>query len=355
MKKLIMSLIVITAMTACESGQKDTNLANNAIKVEVKTPVSPEGPGRFSASGTVEAENFASLSTRTMGYVSKVYVTVGDKVSKNQLLLDINSEEIDAKKAQANAGLSQAAAQLKIAEKDYQRYEKLYQDKSASQKEFDDMTARYTMAKAGYESALQMQNEIDAMMAYSHIRAPFSGVITSKSIKMGDLAKPGQPLLSLEAPGSFVAAVMIPEIYIESITKGQEVDVYIKSSQKSVKGTVSEVSSSSLNSGGQYMVKLDLKNDANQKLFSGMYVTSLFPVESLQGENLLIDRNALVQKGELDGIYTVSASGTAILRWLKIGKESGDQVEVLSGLKPEEQYIVSNEGKLYNGVKIVIQ
>ena len=104
MKKLIMSLIVITALTACESGQKDTNLANNAIKVEVKTPVSPEGPGRFSASGTVEAENFASLSTRTMGYVSKVYVTVGDKVSKNQLLLDINSEEIDAKKAQANSG-----------------------------------------------------------------------------------------------------------------------------------------------------------------------------------------------------------------------------------------------------------
>ena len=348
-------LFILTAMvlaTGCQSEKNSSTNSQEAVKVEVKTPVAPDGQGYFTASGSIESEDFAHISTRAMGYVSKVYVTVGDQVRKGQLLIDINSDEIDAKKAQATAGLNQAEAQMNLAEKDYNRYVELFNEKSASQKELDDITLRYEIAKGNYERAKQVQNEIDALMAYSHIRAPFSGVITSKSIKMGDMATPGQPLMSLEAPGDFVASVMVPETSIEYVKKGQPVKIYVKSTGKSLEGEVSEVSKSSLNSGGQYQVKIDLKKAGQENLFSGMYVSSVFPVEGGGSKNLFVDKAALVSKGELDGIYTVSESGTAILRWLKLGQEMGDQVEVLSGIKAGEEYIVSSEGKLYNGVRI---
>ena len=63
----------------------------------------------------------------------------------------------------------------------------------------------------------------------------------------------------------------------------------------------------------------------------------------------------LVKNGQLTGIYTVSQNNTALLRWLRLGRTFGDQVEVLSGLSADEQYIVSAEGKLFNGAKITNQ
>ncbi len=355
MRTFIIIMAAAWMLTSCQSEKNNQSDASSAVSVVVKSPAEPDGGAFITASGSVESEHFARLSTRNMGYVSKVYVKVGDPVRKGQRLLDINSEEIDAKKAQAQASLTQAKAQLTVAEKNYERYRKLFEEKSASQKELDDMTLQYEMAKANYERTQQIEKEIDAMMAYSHIRAPFSGVITSKNVKMGDMARPGQPLMSLEAPGAFVARAMVPESSIESVKKGQRVTVFVKSLGKTLEGKVTEVSASSQDSGGQYLVKVDLEMIDEVKLFSGMYVSVMIPVPGQGSQSLFVDQSALVRKGELDGIYTISESGTAILRWLKLGQHMGDQVEVLSGLNPDERYIASSEGKLYNGVKVTSQ
>ena len=85
-----------------------------------------------------------------------------------------------------------------------------------------------------------------------------------------------------------------------------------------------------------------------------MFVTTVFPTNTNTKNQILIPKAALIKKGELEGIYTVSGSNTAILRWLKLGRSLGDQIEVLSGISEGEQYIVSAEGKLFNGVKINI-
>ena len=85
-----------------------------------------------------------------------------------------------------------------------------------------------------------------------------------------------------------------------------------------------------------------------------MFVTTVFPTNTNTKNQILLPKTALIKKGELEGIYTVSGSNTAILRWLKLGRSLGDQVEVLSGISEGEQYIVSAEGKLFNGVKINI-
>lgn len=356
MRAFIIIMAITTILAGCQSEKNNLVESGSAVKAVLKSPSTPEGGDYFTISGSIESEHFASLSTRNMGYVSRVYVKVGDRVRKGQLLIDINSEEIDAKKAQAQAGLKQAEAQLSVAHNNFERYTELFNENSASQKELEDITLQYEIAKASHERALQIENEINAMMAYSHIRAPFSGVITSKIVKMGDMARPGQTLMSLEAPGKFVARALVPESLIENIEKGQDVTVFVKSLGKSLKGTITEVSGSSLNSGGQYMTKMDLEEVDDLKLFSGMYVSVLVPAPGkTASKSIFVDQNALVQKGELDGIYTVSESGTAILRWLKLGQRMGDQVEVLSGLAEGEKYIVSSEGKLFNGAKIANQ
>jgi RND family efflux transporter MFP subunit len=352
MKITFLSLFTAILLNSCSDAKKEIQDNSQAVTVTIASP-SLQGNGNyFSASGKIETKQFATISTRMMGFVSKIPIKVGDKVKKGQLLISINNTDIEAKKAQSNAQLTQAEAGFANAEKDFERFKILYEQNSTSQKEFDDITSRYTIAKAQVEAAKQMKNEINAMLSYSNITAPFNGIITSKNINEGDMANPGMPLLSLEAPGAYVATSMVPETQIMHVQKGENVEVIIKSTNESVQGVVSEVSISSQNTGGQYLVKIDLKENKDVQLYSGMFVSTNFPIKNGENTTILVPKNALIQKGQLTGIYTVSQSNTAILRWLRLGKTYGDNVEVLTGLTKDEKYIASAEGKLYNGVKL---
>jgi multidrug efflux pump subunit AcrA (membrane-fusion protein) len=103
------------------------------------------------------------------------------------------------------------------------------------------------------------------------------------------------------------------------------------------------------------MVKIAL-DKTDVPVLSGMFVTVQFPVETQKKtEMVLVPKEVLVTKGQLYGIYTVSESSTALLRWLRLGRAYGNQVEVLSGLSANESYIISADGKLFNGAKVNIQ
>ena len=355
MKNTIKIITVLTLFFMASCGKEKSEIVDNrpTVSVKVSTPLS--GNSNFiTASGKVEAVQNADISTRMMGYVDNILVNVGDKVSKGQLLISINSADISAQKAQVNASIVEATVALNNAEKDDIRYKALFVENSASQKEMDDMTANYEMAKARLESAKQMRNQVNAQLSYSNITAPFSGVITGKYINKGDMANPGIPLLSMETPGQFQVMAMVAESQIAEITENSSVNVLVKSLNKLIKGNVTEVSSSAKNTGGQYLVKIILdKSDVN--LLSGMLATVKFSIENKSTTTVSIPTSAIITYGSLKGIYTVSEQNTAILRWLRFGATQGDQVEVLSGLKADEQYIVSAEGKLANGVKVTIQ
>jgi multidrug efflux pump subunit AcrA (membrane-fusion protein) len=136
------------------------------------------------------------------------------------------------------------------------------------------------------------------------------------------------------------------------------VNVLVKSSNITLTGKVSEVSISATNTGGQYLVKVNL-DKTDSSVLSGMFVNVQFPVanktQTVETNRILVLENALVKQGQLSGIYTISTGNIAILRWLRTGKTFGNQVEVLSGLSADEQYIVSADGKLYNGALVRIQ
>ena len=359
MKKYIYIIALIsTSLVFNSCGSEDKKVVTDnapAISVKVNKVQLNANNSFLSVSGKIQATNSADLSTRMMGYVKKVHVNVGDKVKKGQLLVSLNNADLQAKKAQVDAGIVQAQTAFKNAEKNYNRFKNLFESNSVTQKEMDDMTANYQMAKAGLESAKQMKNEINAQFAYSNITAPFNGVITSKNVENGDMANPGMPLLSMETPKEFEVMAMVPETEISQIKTGTSVNVLVKSIDKTIKGKVTEVSTSAKNTGGQYLVKVDLeKTDAN--ILSGMFTTVQFPVSrNIKSAMVLIPTDAIVKNGQLSGVYTVSQSNTALLRWLRLGRVYGNKVEVLSGLSALESYIISAEGKLFNGAKISIQ
>ncbi|MFT6865453.1 MAG: RND family efflux transporter MFP subunit [Cyclobacteriaceae bacterium] len=351
----IVGLALILAMTSCGSSEEKSIIEMPAIPVKVAKAIVDNNSTFITASGKIEAEKSASLSTRMMGYVTELYVNTGQKVMEGQLLVSINNTDLQAKKAQVEASIVQATAGYDNAKKDYDRFKTLFEQKSASPKELDDMTTRYEMAKAGLEAAQQMKNEVLAQFSYANIKAPFSGVVTNTYVKAGDMANPGMPLVSMEAPSSMQVMAMVSETHIDAIKNGMDVQVLVKSLDKMIKGKVIEISTSAKNTGGQYMVKINL-NKTDDPVLSGMFVNVQFPVtrtsESTDAGIILIPEQALIRQGQLTGIYSIGAGNAAILRWLRTGKTYGDQTEVLSGLSADEIYVVSAEEKLFNGAKV---
>lgn len=362
MKKYSLLLIALTSvfmLNSCGKDRKETADNASAIPVKMSGNTTSTNPSFVTASGKIEAENSANVSTRMMGYVTKVHVKVGQKVNAGQLLVSINNTDLQAKKAQVDASILQATATFNNAKKDFERFTVLFNQQSASQKELDDMTSRYEMAKAGLEAAKQMRNEVVAQFGYSNITAPFSGEVTNTFVKEGDMANPGMPLVSIEGASRLQVTAMVSESDIANIQNGMAVKVLVKSINKTVTGKVTELSSSAKNTGGQYLVKINL-TQTDKAILSGMFVNVQFPVANktltaVSTDKVLVPESALVKQGQLTGIYTVGNGNTAILRWLRIGKTFGNQVEVLSGLSSEESYIVSAEGKLFNGAKISVQ
>jgi RND family efflux transporter MFP subunit len=351
------TLALLTAALLISCGEEKDKTATDekaAIKVSLSSPA--EGISPFvSVSGKIEAVNSANLSTRMMGFINKIHVNIGDKVKKGQLLISINNSDLRAQLAQVNAKITEATAAYNNAEKDYQRFKALFEENSASRNELDDVTANYEMAKARLEAATQMKNETESQFAYVNIRAPFSGVITNKFAEEGTLANPGMPLLAMEAPGAFEVRATVPESEISSIQQGAPVKVLVKSIDKTIDGKVSEVGISAKNTGGQYPVKISLQ-ETNADILSGMYVSIQFPIEKTEtSQAILIPASAIITRGDLKGIYTVSTQNTAVLRWIRTGRSYGDNIEVLSGLNAEEQYITGAEGKLYNGARLSVE
>jgi RND family efflux transporter MFP subunit len=358
MKKIITVLAISSLILMSCGGDKKENVTNlPTIPVQVSENTENVNGSFITASGKIESENSANLSTRMMGYVTKVNVKVGQNVSAGQLLVSINNTDLLAKKAQVDASITQATAGYNNAKKDYDRFVNLFAQQSASQKELDDMTARYEMAKAGLEAAKQMRNEVMAQFSYSNITAPFSGTVTNTFVKEGDMANPGMPLVSIEGASRLQVTAMVSESDISNVKNGMPVKINVKSLNKEVAGKVSEVSLSAKNTGGQYLVKVIL-DKMDKTILSGMFVNVQFQKakkeisSTVKSDIVLVPESALVRQGQLTGIYTVGDGNVAILRWLRIGKTIGSQVEILSGLSSDEQYIVSAEGKLFNGAKV---
>lgn len=354
--KYIAILSVLSGYLAgCGSSNELELSAPSQVEVEVSTASSIEKSATISVSGRIQAAESANVSTRMMGNITTLKVQVGDQVAKGELLLTLSNADLVAKRAQVEASIAQAQSGFENASKDLKRFQTLFEKGSASEKELENMTTRYEMAKAGLEGANQMKNEVNAQFVFTNIRAPFDGVVGNTFVKEGDLASPGMPLISIEGRGAYQAMVMVPESTISGIALGAKAEVLIKSVNQKMEGIVSEVSPSSKNTGGQYLVKIDLPSAQN--ILPGRFVNAEIELSGSKQKmtSPLVDESALVHKGQLVGLYSVSANNTAILRWIRTGTIQNGKVEVLSGISDGEQYVSKVSGKLYNGASLAVR
>lgn len=352
--------ISLLIVSSCSSNEKKESqiVPDTAVRVTVSQPSADTRQG-LTVSGQVEAAQTANISTRVMGYITKVYVKVGDRANKGQLLATISNEDILAKRAQTDAMIAQADAGYKNALKDYDRFTVLYKQQSASAKELDNVTLQYQSAKSALEAAKQQRAEVNAMLSYTNLTAPFAGTITQKMADAGSMANPGMPLLTIEQSGSYQVSASVPESDISLVREGTAVNVSIGAINKTIHGTVAQIDPSSQNTGGQYIIKVHIPDNEKQGLFAGMYTNLTIPIAQLKtnsiSEQVMVPLSAIEYKDQLTGLYTIGSNGTALLRWVRLGKTQGDQVEVLSGLAANEQFIVRAEGRLYNGVAVKIK
>lgn len=359
---LILFLFTISAIigVSCSSSTEKTAEVDRspAISVNVTQPVMNTDHS-ISVSGQIESAQSASISTRVMGYITNIKVKVGDHVQKGQLLATINSEDIIAKRSQADAMLNSAKASLASAEKDYKRFSNLFKQKSATAKELDNVTLQYESSKAAVQAASQMRAETNSMLAYTNLIAPFSGVVSQKLADAGSMANPGMPILVLEQGSNLRVSAVIPETEIHRIKINATANISIASANKTFYGTVTEISPSSMATGGQFLVKLSLPQDAQKELNAGQYANVSIKAETLSPGNttemILIPSTAIHHVGQLNALYTIGNNDKALLRYVRLGKTFGDNVEVLSGLANNESFITSSEGILFNGATVKVK
>lgn len=354
--------IGILAMGACSSKKQQSDNAGDepAIAVTVGIPSAAVESG-IAVSGQVQSSQTVNISTRVMGYITRMNVNIGDHVHKGQVLATISNDDILAKRAQADAAIAQAEIAAKNAQKDYDRFQVLYRQQSASAKEMENVAMQYAAARSALETARQMRNEVNAMLNYTSLTAPFEGIVTQRNADAGNMANPGMPLLTIEREGGFQVVASVDESSISQLEQGQETTITIGAINKTIKGNIAEISTSSQATGGQYVVKINIPGNEKKGLYTGMYANVSIPVKSAEnvrnGGNatILVPLSSIEQRDELTGLYTVSANNTALLRWVRLGKTYGDRVEVLSGLGKNERYIVSADGRLYNGEPVIIK
>lgn len=355
-----LTLAVMT--TSCKKGHNKVELAEDTrptVNVTLSEAGGTDQAGFYTVSGKIRAERSVDVTSRMMGAINNMNAKVGDRVVAGQTLATISNTDISAKAAQADAGILEAETALQNMERDLARIESLFEKQSATQKELDDIRTARDMMAAKLEQAREMKNEINAMLSYTVITAPFTGVITEKYMNSGEMASPGRPIFHLESGTSFQAEAMIPESRITGVQVGDAVTVILKSTGQEISGKVVERSQSSIRSGGQYVVKIDMdKADLKDvDLLSGMFINVRLQgkAKSAEAERITVEKEAIVTHGQLTGIYTVSEQQTAVLRWVRLGSDFGDEVEVLAGLSSGEAYILSSDGRLLNGVKVEVK
>lgn len=360
---IISSILATILLSSCGQKHPADNLtpavtARSPITVTTKKAGSQSSNGTEVLSGKIEAQDKATVSARMMGYVTSLNLEVGDRVVKGQKILTLKNNELPAKRSQIEAGITEAKVALQNVKANYDRMKALWEQESITRKDWDDISAQYEMMKAKVNAAESMRHEIDEVISYTTVTAPMSGVISGKMINLGDLVNPGVPLMTIEGDQTYEVVTSVSDAQISRIKKGMSLDVEIKSLGQHRKAVVSEISPSAVNTGGQFTLKaqLQLNNEERKNIFPGMYANVNIDLPDLstapKTSMLIVDKSALIQRGQLTGLYTVSNQGTAMLRWVRTGKDFGDAMEIVTGLAPGEEYIVSDLTQLVDGTPV---
>ena len=320
-------------------------------------------PDELEAVGTLRAAETSQLAAQMMGNIVEIRVREGDHVQRGQVLAVIDEAQPRAALDRATAAdlaaqqeVSASDSDANLAESTFKRYQRLYDRKSVSPQEFDEIKARYQgaqarreMARAGQAQATAALQQARTALGYTHLVSPFDGLITEKKADIGTLASPGMPIFTVEDLRRYRLEATVNETDLRYVRQGQQVSVLIDAlGDRGLKGKVIEIVPAADPASRSFLVKIELPSDP--ALRSGLFGRAQFT----RGERmaLLIPRSAIVERGQLQGIYVLDQSRIAGLRYITAGKPSAEHVEVLAGLEAGEMLIGNPGGRELSGKKI---
>jgi RND family efflux transporter MFP subunit len=364
---LTLAFFITLGLLACSSDKQHATAApetvhNVPLLVAQKTMVADY----VEATGTVHAAQLAQLASQVMGTITRVNVHEGDAVRRGQVLITIDEAQARAAYQSADAGLQASQQSIAAADADYalaestmKRYQMLYDKKSVSPQEYDEVETKLAAAKARRDAAHANSTQAQAAVAeantavgFTKIRAPFDGLIIAKLADAGAMAAPGVPLLTLEDPSHFRLEAAVNESQIGAVRLGAIVPVVIDSlGNQAITGKVVQIVPAADPASRTFTVKIELPS--NPQVRSGLFGRARFPRG--ERESILVPQTALLHRGQLDTVYVVGKDEIASLRYVTLGKPSANDIEVLSGLESGERIVAQPGERELSGKRIGAQ
>lgn len=378
---LLLVFLSLFFLGACTRESKPTRQqAEPALVKSVEiAPVRPQTvEDSFESVGTVKAIRSAMLSSKTVGTIIAIMVKEGDRVKKGQTLIEIDSRDLQAELRAARAALEEANSgvgaaestvtsargEKDLAEATFKRYEPLVGKGSVTPHEFDEVSAKQKIAdaelnraeenlraaRARKTAAMAKVSYAETLLGYTKILAPFDGVVTAKSGEMGALASPGTPLITVEQSGSYRLEVQVGESSLANVKMNMTVPVSMSAIKAELTGKVVEIVPAADPQSRTFTIKIELPS--HPLLHSGQYGKAHF----VEGKTtvLLVPSEAVIQKGQLVGLYVADDSGLARLRLVTTGKSYDDKIEILSGLTAGERIVIRGKERVSDGSRVAL-
>lgn len=338
----------------------------------VEKPTLTNGEDGLELSGELKPYLQTEMFSRINGLVSERCVQLGDHVKKGQLLATIDTPDLDAETASAKSALISAEKHLmetkyqyNFAKQTYERFKNSSSDGAISRQdldtkynEFKTSEMNYLGAQADVDKAKQDLNRLTALQGYKRVVAPFDGVISKYNIDAGANVVSGgsstsTSLFEIQQIDKFRATIFVPQNYVRFIKDGQAVEVYIpENPSQKFKGYISQISGKLDNVSRAMEVALVIPNDGKSGLYSGLYVKTNIDVKDRQ-KYLTINPACLTTFNSPDQ-YVAQVKPDSTIHFIKVkqGRDFGDKVEILEGLKGDEKLITNINDNLKEGDKV---
>lgn len=330
--------------------------------------------------GNIQPITEAPVLARADGYIQKRLVDIGDRVKAGQTLAEIDAPELTDQVAQAKATVRQAEAALQQATANVQqgrtdmelarvmarRSAQLVAKGAVSKQDDDQAQAQYNSKLAALEAlerAIDVQRanviaaqsnlgRLEKMQSYCVVQAPFDGVITLRNVDVGALVNSGSTLLyRIAQMGTLRTYVNVPQAYADAIKPGQPAALTVSNLPgREFQGEVARSANALDPSSRTLLVEVHVPNPANV-LLPGMYAQ--VELRSIRADPpLVVPSDAMIVRADGAQIAVVGPDRTVHLQKIDVGRDYGDRVEVLNGLR-EGDMIVSNPGDtVREGLKV---
>jgi membrane fusion protein, multidrug efflux system len=363
----LLVLLSVVSLAGCSNEKIRTAPSPETVRnIDVLAVQQASVPDLLEAVGTVRAAQTSDAASQMMGNIVEIRIHEGDHVQRGQVLAVIDDSQPRAAVDRATAAdlaaqqqLVAADSDLALAESTLKRYQTLFEKQSVSPQEFDEVKARQQaalarrdMARAGQAQAQAALSQARTSLDYTRIRAPFDGVVTEKKADSGTLASPGMPIFTVEDVRHYRLEASVNENDLRYLRTGQPVAVVIDALDNvGLKGKVVQIVPAADSASRTFLVKIDLPTDT--RLRSGLFGRAKFSRGDRQA--VLIPRSAVVERGQLQGIYVLNQDKVASLRYIILGKPSGAEVEVLAGLQDGERVVAKPGPVDLNGKRIEVR